>query len=123
MRTHESYRRGNDESRPVAVSASLRLCLWAGACHWRDVHREQLLARRLQAADGDHCHASNQLETKVPVFITLSSQPGAVEENRRGRLHRACIKIPMIRRKQPRPAQGISIAERLDQDVFAARGL
>jgi len=77
---------------------------------------KQLLSCRLKAADHNFGHPLHQFVTEVVVLLAILAQPGAVEKDRFDRLQRPRIKMPVVRRKQPRPAQHFADADRLNSD-------
>ena len=95
---------------------------WLNSGRVRAVGVEQLLSSSLQATDDHFGHALHQFITKIMVLVAILAQPGAVEKDGFDRLQRPRIKMPVIGRKEPRPAQHVAGADRLDGDrglVFA----
>src|SRR4030095_9506520 len=87
------------------------------------IERQHLVMRGLQACHHHGADPLQKLVTQRVVFLAVFPQNCRVEEERGGRLDRACCKLPDIRREHPRPAEQVSCAKDLYWDRFAKAGL
>jgi hypothetical protein len=82
---------------------------------------QQLQSRGLELFHDDLRETLHQCVPEFVLVFTFSPQTRAIQGDRPRECHRPRIKDPPVRRKEPRPPEHVSLAERLDDQRPSSR--
>src|SRR5574341_301496 len=86
------------------------------------INIQKLQSRRLEALFHDVSESFQQFVAQVVVVFTFCAQAFSIQSNGARQLDRPRIKMPKVRRNQPRPTEYLARTQRLHGDRSALRG-